>query len=160
MFNRISFREMPKVLLLAWEKFFKIKHACKEKQHQPEDIQELIRKLLNDVQIISEEHAYFINTLNWNRPALCNNDDDDEEYTIAITPDSPKMDSLIMVDKHLDTIPETESDEFIKSSVENLVPIPSESEGIPDNVCDVPRCNNPTSLEAFKEHSETIIDPL
>ncbi|GKG46446.1 hypothetical protein Tco_0501292, partial [Tanacetum coccineum] len=63
-----------------------------------------------------------------------------------------------MGDKHLDTIPETESDEFIKSSVENLVPIPSESEGIPDNVCDVPLCNNPTSLEAFKEHSEIIVN--
>ncbi|GJR29385.1 hypothetical protein Tco_0960166 [Tanacetum coccineum] len=25
-------------------------------------------------------------------------------------------------------------------------------------VCDVPLCNNPTPLEAFKEHSETIID--
>ncbi|GKF72250.1 hypothetical protein Tco_0208364, partial [Tanacetum coccineum] len=25
-------------------------------------------------------------------------------------------------------------------------------------VCDVPLCNNPTSLEAFKEHSEIIID--
>ncbi|GJR15905.1 DNA helicase PIF1, ATP-dependent [Tanacetum coccineum] len=61
-------------------------------------------------------------------------------------------------DDTLDTIPATESDEFIKSSVENLVPIPSESEGIPDNVCDVPLCNNPTPLEAFKEHSETIID--
>ncbi|GJT12905.1 hypothetical protein Tco_0859947 [Tanacetum coccineum] len=61
-----------------------------------------------------------------------------------------------MGDEHLDTIPETESDEVIKSSVENLIPIPSKSEGIPDNVCDVPLCNNPTSLEAFKEHSETI----
>ncbi|GKF21702.1 hypothetical protein Tco_0070340 [Tanacetum coccineum] len=56
------------------------------------------------------------------------------------------------------TIPATESDEVIKSSVENLVPIPSEFEGIPDSVCDVPLCNNPTSLEVFKEHSETIID--
>ncbi|GJT69252.1 hypothetical protein Tco_1028538 [Tanacetum coccineum] len=46
----------------------------------------------------------------------------------------------------------------IKSSVENLIPIPSEPEGIPDSVCDVPLCNNPTSLEAFKEHYETIID--
>ncbi|GJY84110.1 hypothetical protein Tco_0497486 [Tanacetum coccineum] len=27
-----------------------------------------------------------------------------------------------------------------------------------DSVCDVPPCNNPTSLEAFKEQSETIID--
>nr|GEX45960.1 hypothetical protein [Tanacetum cinerariifolium] len=32
------------------------------------------------------------------------------------------MDSLIIGDEHLDTIPETKSDEFIKSSVENLVP--------------------------------------
>nr|GFD41893.1 hypothetical protein [Tanacetum cinerariifolium] len=37
-------------------------------------------------------------------------------------------DSLRMEDEHLDTIPEIESDEFIKSSVENLVPSPSESE--------------------------------
>ncbi|GKE89739.1 hypothetical protein Tco_1567214, partial [Tanacetum coccineum] len=60
--------------------------------------------------------------------------------------------------EHLDTIPATESDELIKSSVENLVPIPSDSEGIPDSVCDVPLCNNSTPLEAFKEHSETIIN--
>ncbi|GJX24179.1 hypothetical protein Tco_0228624 [Tanacetum coccineum] len=52
-FNRISFRETPKVLLLAWEKFFKIKHAFKEKQHQLEDIQELLHKLLKDLQIIN-----------------------------------------------------------------------------------------------------------
>ncbi|GJZ16544.1 hypothetical protein Tco_0552221 [Tanacetum coccineum] len=32
------------------------------------------------------------------------------------------------------------------------------SRGIPDSVCDVPLCNDPTPLEAFKEHSETIID--
>ncbi|GJX56012.1 hypothetical protein Tco_0285909, partial [Tanacetum coccineum] len=63
-----------------------------------------------------------------------------------------------MGDEHLDTISATESDEVIKSSVENLVPIPSKSKGIPDSMCDVPLCNNPTSLEAFKEHSETIID--
>ncbi|GJW75989.1 hypothetical protein Tco_0137671 [Tanacetum coccineum] len=87
--------------------------------------------------------------------------DDDEDYTIAITPvlsTKEPVDSLIMEDEHLDTILATESDEVIKSSVENLVPIPSESEGIPDSVCDVPLCNNPTPLEAFKEHSETIID--
>ncbi|GKA34749.1 hypothetical protein Tco_0721178 [Tanacetum coccineum] len=48
--------------------------------------------------------------------------------------------------------------EVIKSSVGNLVPIPSESEGIPDSVCDVPLCNNPTPLEAFKEQSEIVVD--
>ncbi|GJR26885.1 hypothetical protein Tco_1103117 [Tanacetum coccineum] len=87
--------------------------------------------------------------------------DDDEDYTIAITPvlsTEEPVDSLIMEDEHLDAIPATESDEVIKSSVENLVPIPSESEGIPDSVCDVPLCNNPTPLEAFKEHSEIVVD--
>ncbi|GJR21253.1 hypothetical protein Tco_0969780 [Tanacetum coccineum] len=63
-----------------------------------------------------------------------------------------------MEDEHLNTIPATELDEVIKSSVENLVQIPCESEGISNNMCDVPLCNNPTPLEAFKEHSETIID--
>nr|GEZ24306.1 hypothetical protein [Tanacetum cinerariifolium] len=41
-----------------------------------------------------------------------------------------------MGDEHLDTVSATESDEVIKSSVENLVPIPSESEGIPDTIDD------------------------
>ncbi|GKA53298.1 hypothetical protein Tco_0746613 [Tanacetum coccineum] len=63
-----------------------------------------------------------------------------------------------MEDEHLDTIPAMESDEVIKSSVKNLVQIPSESEGISDGVCDVPFCDNHTPLEAFKEHSETIVD--
>nr|GEZ10000.1 hypothetical protein [Tanacetum cinerariifolium] len=43
-----------------------------------------------------------------------------------------------MGDEHLDTIPAMESDEFIKSCVENLVPNPSESEG--ENGCDVHAC--------------------
>ncbi|GJR26886.1 hypothetical protein Tco_1103118 [Tanacetum coccineum] len=51
----------------------------------------------------------------------------------AITHEEPEY-SLSMGDKHLDTIPETELD------VENLVPIPSESEVTSDNEseCDVP----------------------
>ncbi|GJS42992.1 hypothetical protein Tco_0568035 [Tanacetum coccineum] len=67
--------------------------------------------------------------------------DDDEDNTIAITPVLPIEEpdnSLSMGDEHLDTIPATESEWT--------------------NVCDVPLCNNPTSLEAFKEHYETIID--
>ncbi|GKD35221.1 hypothetical protein Tco_1250730 [Tanacetum coccineum] len=123
-FNHISFRETPNVLFLAWEKFFEIKHACGKKQHQPEDIQDILRKLLNDVQIISEELADYINTPNWNCPAFY--EDDDEEYTIAITPVLPTEEpdnSLSMGDEHLNTILKTESDGLIKSSVENLVPI-------------------------------------
>ncbi|GJR25095.1 hypothetical protein Tco_0973622 [Tanacetum coccineum] len=87
--------------------------------------------------------------------------DDDEDYTIAITPvllTEEPVDSLIMEDEHLDTIPATESDEVIKSSVEELVLIPSESEGISDGVCDVPLCDNPTPLKAFKDHSEIVVN--
>ncbi|GJU19662.1 hypothetical protein Tco_1153004 [Tanacetum coccineum] len=43
-----------------------------------------------------------------------------------------------MEDEHLDTIPETESDELIKSSVEDLVHTPSESDGISEGECDLP----------------------
>ncbi|GKC46973.1 hypothetical protein Tco_1064695 [Tanacetum coccineum] len=63
----------------------------------------------------------------------------------AITPDLSieELDnSLNMRDEHLDTILATESDEVIKSSVENLVPIPSEFEGISDDTSDVPTCDN------------------
>ncbi|GJT43118.1 hypothetical protein Tco_0951833 [Tanacetum coccineum] len=63
----------------------------------------------------------------------------------AITPDLPIEEpdnSLNIGDEHLDTIPATESDEVIKSSVENLVPIPSEFEGISDDTSDVPTCDN------------------
>ncbi|GJT10545.1 hypothetical protein Tco_0857587 [Tanacetum coccineum] len=63
----------------------------------------------------------------------------------SITPDLPIEEpdnSLNMGDEHLDTIPATESDEVIKSSVENLVPIPSEFEGISDDTFDVPNCDD------------------
>nr|GEZ87383.1 hypothetical protein [Tanacetum cinerariifolium] len=62
-----------------------------------------------------------------------------------------------MWDEHLDTILATESDEVIKSSVENLVSIPSEFEGIPDTMCDVHLVNNPTPLEA-KDHFKIVIN--
>nr|GEV41431.1 hypothetical protein [Tanacetum cinerariifolium] len=81
---------------------------------------------------IEEEQA--ANAQYWKISACC---DDDDDYDSAITPIEP-VDSLSMGDEHLDTILEMESDEFIKSCVENLVPNPSGSEG--ENGCDVPAC--------------------
>nr|GFB97645.1 hypothetical protein [Tanacetum cinerariifolium] len=143
------------------DRVFKIKDAFGNKQHKPKDIQELFRKLSNDVQNIHEELVEYINTPGWNRPAFYNNgDDDDMDYTIAITPvlstEEPDK-SLIIKDEHLDIIPATESDEVIKSSIEDLVPIPNESEGILDTMCDVHLVNNPTPLEA-KDHFEIVIN--
>nr|GEU60796.1 hypothetical protein [Tanacetum cinerariifolium] len=92
---------------------------------------QLIQKKQEEKQIEEEQAA---NAQYWKIPACC---DDDDDYNSAITPNEP-VDSLSMRDEHLNTISATESDEFIKSSVENLVPNPSESEG--ENGCDVPAC--------------------
>nr|GEW49273.1 hypothetical protein [Tanacetum cinerariifolium] len=124
-FNRISFREMPKVLSRTWENFFEIQHA------QPEDTHELLRKLLEDLQIISEELAKYINSPSWNRPTFYDDDDEHsieykeylENYSNAIAPVLPTEEpeySLIMGDEYLSTILKTESDEDSYSQMEEI----------------------------------------
>nr|GEX42884.1 hypothetical protein [Tanacetum cinerariifolium] len=94
---------------------------------------------------LEEEQA--ANAQYWKIPACY--DDDDDDYTIAITHKEPDN-SLSMRDEHLNTIPATESNEFIKSSIGNLVPNPSESEG--EHECDVPAC------EVFMTFSNILFD--
>ncbi|GJU15656.1 hypothetical protein Tco_1143622 [Tanacetum coccineum] len=116
-------------------KFCEIKDALMDKQYRQEDIQELMSKLLEDVRNISEELSEYINYPSWNRPTLY-----DDEYTViwrrpkAITPDEPSEepeDPLIMREEELSTIPEKD-----KSSIEDLVLIPSGSKGFSDDICD------------------------
>nr|GFB42853.1 hypothetical protein [Tanacetum cinerariifolium] len=110
---------------------------------------------------------------NWKLP-VCYDDDDDEERSnslddniisglhpsSAITPDEPVLpteepdNSLSMGDEHLGTIPATKLDEFIKSGVEDLIPIPSMSEGTPEHVCDVPSHDNSPPLDVSKDQIE------
>nr|GEY37194.1 hypothetical protein [Tanacetum cinerariifolium] len=84
-------------------------------------------------------------------------DDDDEDYTLTVTPvlstEEPDN-SLSIGDEHLDTIPAMESDKFIKSSVEDLISIPSESEGIPEHKCDVPSYDNSLPFDVSKDQFE------
>nr|GEZ78988.1 hypothetical protein [Tanacetum cinerariifolium] len=107
---------------------------------------------------------------------VCYDDDDDEERSdslddniifglppfFAITPNEPVLsteepdNSLSMGDEHLDTIPATESDEFIKFGVETLIPIPSESEGIPEHKCDVPSHDNSPPLDVSTDQIEDL----
>ncbi|GJV38509.1 hypothetical protein Tco_1410986, partial [Tanacetum coccineum] len=61
-----------------------------------------------------------------------------------------------MGDEHLDTIPATESDEVVKSSVKILVLIPSELEGISDDTCDVPVCDDSSNFDALNDNSEIL----
>nr|GEX97401.1 hypothetical protein [Tanacetum cinerariifolium] len=108
-----------------------------------------------------EQWAYLIT-----HPSKCLNsfcyDDDDEDYTLAITPNESILsteepdNSLSMGDEHLYTISATKSDEFIKSIVENLIPIPSKSEGIPEHKCDVPFHDNSSPLNVLKDQFEDL----
>nr|GFD57189.1 hypothetical protein [Tanacetum cinerariifolium] len=65
--------------------------------------------------------------------------------TFALPTVEPE-DSVRMGDERLDTILKTKSDEFIKFSVENLVPNPSEPEDLSDSECDVPACDDFTTF--------------
>nr|GEZ97599.1 hypothetical protein [Tanacetum cinerariifolium] len=105
---------------------------------------QFVQKKREEKQIEEEQAA---KAQSWKLP-VCYDDDYDEEGfnslqdnsisklppCSAITPNEP-VDSLIMEDEHFDTILATESDEFIKSSVENLVLIPSKSED--ESECDI-----------------------
>ncbi|GKC53546.1 hypothetical protein Tco_1076291 [Tanacetum coccineum] len=113
--------------------------------------------------------------------SFCYNDDDDYDYeeisiplrdiiselppSIAITSVLPTLeteDSLIIGDEHLCTILEKESDEFIKSSVEYLVPIPSESEDTSesDSECILPSCDDFSPINVYEEKSVTFSNSL
>nr|GEZ81488.1 hypothetical protein [Tanacetum cinerariifolium] len=82
----------------------------------------------------------------------------------AITPDEPVLsteepdNSLSMGDEHLDTILAMKSDEFIKSGVETLIPILSESEGIPEHVCDVLSHDNSPPLDVSNDQIEDLFE--
>ncbi|GKE70617.1 hypothetical protein Tco_1528689 [Tanacetum coccineum] len=67
-----------------------------------------------------------------------------------------------MGDEDLSTIPEKESDEFIKSSVEDLVPIPSESEDTSrsDSECDLPSCDDFSPINIPEGKSVTFSNPF
>ncbi|GJT57033.1 hypothetical protein Tco_0992087 [Tanacetum coccineum] len=130
-----------------------------------------IRK--KEKELLQQEQAAYVRT-SQRFNFIYYDDDDDEESSIplsdviselppcvAITPvlstEEPDN-SLSMGDEHLDTILATESDEVIKSSVEDLVPIPSESEGILDNMCDVPFHDNSSPLDILKDQFEEFSD--
>nr|GEV50066.1 hypothetical protein [Tanacetum cinerariifolium] len=103
---------------------------------------------------IEEEQA--ANARYWKIPACCNDDDDYNSAITTVLSTEETDNSLSMGEQHLDTISAMETDEVIKSSVEDLIPILRESEGIPDTMCDVHLVINPTPLEA-KDHFEIVI---
>nr|GEY68142.1 hypothetical protein [Tanacetum cinerariifolium] len=125
-----------------------------------QEMEDLKQQYLDELQRLKEQWAYLSTHPSRRLTSFCFDDDDDEDYISAITPDEPVLsteepvNSISMGDEHLDTIPATESNEFIKSGVETLIPIPSESEGIPEHMCDVPYHDNSPPLDVSKDQFE------
>nr|GEZ38360.1 hypothetical protein [Tanacetum cinerariifolium] len=89
---------------------------------------------------LEEEQA--AKTQNWKLP-VCYDDDDDEERSNSLK------------DNIISGLPPYE---VIKSSVDNLIPIPSESEGIPEHMCDVPFHDNSLPLDVLKDQFEDFFE--
>ncbi|GKF41785.1 hypothetical protein Tco_0125127 [Tanacetum coccineum] len=83
----------------------------------------------------------------------------------AITPILPTLepeDSLIMRNEELSTIPKKESEKFIKSSIEDLVLILSESEDTyeSDSNYNLPSCDDFSPINVYEEKFMTFSNPL
>ncbi|GJR36276.1 hypothetical protein Tco_1211960 [Tanacetum coccineum] len=157
---------LPELLLQLFNDSQTIEESLKQKRIEHEQAANLAVQEEQAVQKEQEEPVAQSFLLNWNFPMV-----DDDEYTIiyrkpkAITPDLPTEepeDSFIMGDEELGTIPEKKSDEVIKYSVEDLVPIPSESEDTSesDNDCDLPSCDDFSPINVYEEKSVTLSNPL
>ncbi|GJZ15949.1 hypothetical protein Tco_0551626 [Tanacetum coccineum] len=89
-YDQIPPKEKSMALLLAEERFLKIKQAVEEEQNQPENIQELLLKLINGLQILNgiqrkqEEQAVKVSSQYWKPPIFY--DDDDEDYEESTIP--------------------------------------------------------------------------
>nr|GEW36521.1 hypothetical protein [Tanacetum cinerariifolium] len=117
------------------------------KQAQKKEEEKSIEELL------AEEHAARINSLlqDHNPPKIfisLDGDDDDDNY------DRER-------NKDLNTIPEKESNEFIKSSVEDLILIPSESEDTSrsESVCILASCDDISPIGILEEKAVTFSNP-
>nr|GEW13075.1 hypothetical protein [Tanacetum cinerariifolium] len=147
-FNNQTIKELPPTQYTINHHIFNVQNDLFNSQNKLMEqltsmcdmVSQFIQKKEQEKQIEEDQAA---NAQNWKIPA-CYDDDDD-----TITPNEP-VNSVSMGDEHLDTIPTTKSDEFIKSSIENLVPNPSESEG--ENKCDMTVC------EAFTTFSNILFD--
>nr|GEW11090.1 hypothetical protein [Tanacetum cinerariifolium] len=110
-----------------------------------------------------------------------NDDDDDEDKTIHlrdiisqfppsivittslfVLPIEDPKDSLIMENEEFNTILEKELDEVIKSSVEDFVSIPSESEDTSgsDSECNLPLCDDFSPINVPEGKFMTFSNPL
>ncbi|GJT75057.1 hypothetical protein Tco_1041782 [Tanacetum coccineum] len=155
-------------LLLAEERFLKVKQAFEEEQKSNRRIiQELLLQLIQDLQLLDEILPKQAEEKGTNKQVQKKQEEKNMSETPspdAITTSSPieePKDSLIMEDEDIDTIPEKESDEENESSVDNLFHILSESKVTSDNEseCDLPIFDD-SPLDVFDDNCVIFSRPL
>nr|GEY12146.1 hypothetical protein [Tanacetum cinerariifolium] len=131
---------------LKSQRLDKEKHEVKNIVEQPTKHRTRLTKCLKNFKVIHNESIIPLNKTSQISLVIAN--------TPVLPTEEPEY-SLSMGDEHLSTILQMESNEVIKSSVKNLVPIPSESEVTFDNEseCDMP-VNDESSLifTIFSKH--------
>nr|GFA44068.1 hypothetical protein [Tanacetum cinerariifolium] len=122
-----------------WERIDKIKYVLTE----PEEISELMYKLREDDEEYTIQYTEYL-------------EKSPDAVTTVLPNEEPEY-SLNMRYEHPNTTLKTESDEIIKSGVEELVPIPNECEVTLEDKkeCDVLVCEN---SPIFEDHFEIFSD--
>nr|GEW66171.1 reverse transcriptase domain-containing protein [Tanacetum cinerariifolium] len=127
------------------------KYEVKNIVEQPTKRRTLIIESLQNFRVIHKKSSISLNNTSQISPV--------NEITPVLTTEEPEY-SLSMGYEHLSTIPETESDEIIKSNVKKLVPIPNECEVTSDNESesDMPVCEDSSTFDVCEDHSEILYD--
>ncbi|GKC19903.1 hypothetical protein Tco_1022053 [Tanacetum coccineum] len=156
-------------ILLTEGRLYKLIDTLQIRQCFPDDMLDLLPQIDEDIKTLNDdlEHKEQAAKISISRKFSVYDDDNDEysiqtqeylkKFSSAITPDLPNTDSLIMEDEHLDTIPVTESANTIKSSVDDLVPTPSESADLSDGESE---CDVPINDDSSESHFTTFSNPL
>ncbi|GJT24315.1 hypothetical protein Tco_0894252 [Tanacetum coccineum] len=157
-YDHIPPNEKCMALLLAEERFLKIKQAMEEEQNQPEVLQELLLKLINDLQILKgiqqekKKPTAQSSIPYWNSSMI-----DDEEARDNFLKDVCtflRKFSHALMDKQYR---QEDIQELMSKLLEDiLVPILSELEGISDDTCDVPVCDDSSTFDALNDNSEIL----
>nr|GFC12990.1 hypothetical protein [Tanacetum cinerariifolium] len=148
---------------------------------QPEDSNELFKKLINDLKELQEYKESLKNPSNEIATSSSNPEKKEppqnsniyqliEECSIAEVKNVVEQPaerrtqepehSLSIGYEHLSITPETESDEVTESSAKNLLPIPRECEVTSEDKrnCDVPVCEDSSTVDVCDNHSEILSD--
>nr|GFA49369.1 hypothetical protein [Tanacetum cinerariifolium] len=154
-FDQTKTPQFPVVHPPTQETSIEISHD-QENQYKPEDIQELFRKLLDNLQNIHEELAEFINSSGWNRPAVYDDDDDDA---------SPHDSELVSLEVEKIVIPEDEEieDDNLREKLLKVNLLIVEIKALKDNLTPSSEFltkSSSTSPKSFLEETNTLHNSL